>query len=126
MIRKVAIVDDDNIFQFTTKIKIEKLMLAEEVMVFNDGEEIYNYLNETAAADLPNILLLDINMPMVDGWDFLELYKNVEAEKQKGIKIFMLSSSINPVDVEKARDNDFVHDYITKPIREEDLNKIFK
>ncbi|NNJ56708.1 MAG: response regulator, partial [Bacteroidia bacterium] len=63
MINKVAIVDDDNIFQFTTKIKIEKLLLAKEVMVFNDGEEIYNYLNDSDVADLPDVLLLDINMP---------------------------------------------------------------
>lgn len=126
MINKVAIVDDDNIFQFTTKIKIEKLLLAEEVLVFNDGEEIFNYLKETDVVDLPSIVLLDINMPMVDGWDFLELFKSVDEEKQKGIKIFMLSSSINPVDVEKAKENKFVHDYITKPIRDDDLNKIFK
>lgn len=126
MINKVAIVDDDNIFQFTTKIKIEKLLLAKEVLVFNDGEEIFNYLKETDVNDLPSILLLDINMPLVDGWDFLELYKSVDEEKQKGIKIFMLSSSINPVDVEKAKENQHVLDYITKPIRDDDLSKIFK
>ncbi len=125
MINKVAIVDDDNIFQFTTKIKIEKLLLAKEVLVFNDGEEIFNYLKETDLADLPSIILLDINMPLVDGWDFLELYKSVNEEKQKGIEIYMLSSSINPVDVEKAEVNEYVKDYITKPIRDQDLSKIF-
>ncbi|NNJ55826.1 MAG: response regulator, partial [Bacteroidia bacterium] len=51
---------------------------------------------------------------------------SVPEEKQKEIKIYMLSSSINPVDVEKAKDNIYVLDYITKPIRDDDLNKIFK
>lgn len=126
MIKKVAIVDDDSIFQFTTKIKIEKLLLANEVLVFTDGEEIYNYLEEKDISELPSILLLDINMPLVDGWDFLELYKAIDEKKQNGIKIYMLSSSINPVDVEKAKENIFVQDYITKPIRDEDLKKIFE
>lgn len=125
MPKKVAIIDDDSIFQFTTKVKFEKLKLASEVLIFNDGEEILEYINATPIEDLPSILLLDINMPIVDGWDFLEMYKDVDAEKRPRMEIHMLSSSINPDDVKKAENNEFVMDYITKPIRDEDLTKIF-
>ena len=125
MNKKVAIIDDDSIFQFTTKVKFEKLELASEVLIFNDGEEILDYIKVTAIEDLPSILLLDINMPIEDGWDFLELYKDVEEKKRNRMEIHMLSSSINPEDVKKAKNNKFVIDYITKPIRDEDLTKIF-
>jgi CheY-like chemotaxis protein len=124
MIERVAIVDDDSIFQFTTKVKIEKLQLAKEVIIFHDGEEIFEFLRDEAQEKHPDILLLDINMPMVDGWDFLELYIGIDKDKKSKIKIFMLSSSINPVDVKKASENEFVKDYITKPIKDEDLIRI--
>ncbi|PCJ66881.1 MAG: response regulator [Bacteroidetes bacterium] len=125
MTKRVAIIDDDNIFQFTTKVKLEKLKLADEVLIFNDGEEVLEYLKNTKLEELPDILFLDINMPIVDGWDFLEMYKDIEKSKQDRMDIYMLSSSINPDDVKRAEDNIYVNDYITKPIRDEDLTKIF-
>lgn len=124
MIDKVAIVDDDTIFQFTTKVKIEKLGLAKEVMIFNDGEEIFNYIQGNEKVDLPDVILLDINMPLVDGWDFLEMFARVDESKKKNVRIYMLSSSINPVDLDKADANPFISAYITKPIKDEDLKKI--
>jgi CheY-like chemotaxis protein len=125
MSKKAAIVDDDDIFQFTTKIKFEKLGLAEDVMIFNDGEEAIQFIQSGNKEDMPEILLLDINMPIVDGWDFLELFEKVPKEKQQRIKILMLSSSINPDDVKRAEANPFVVDYITKPISDADVKKIF-
>jgi len=125
MSRKVAIIDDDSIFQFTTKVKFEKLELASEVLIFDDGEEVLDFIRETEIGQLPSILLLDINMPIVDGWDFLELYKDIDAQKRNIMKIYMLSSSINPDDVKRAEANPFVADYITKPIHDKDLTKIF-
>ena len=98
-------------------IKIEKAKLAKEVLFFNDGDEILSYINERGAIDLPEIILLDINMPSVDGLDFLDLYKDVVDNKKAAIKIYMISSSINPDDVRRAEQSQFVIDYITKPIR---------
>ncbi len=117
MIEKIAIVDDDDIFQFTTKIKIEKAKLAKDLLFFKDGDEILNYINEHYAIGLPDVILLDINMPSVDGWDFLDLYKDVAENKKAAIKIYMISSSINLDDVRRAEQSQFVIDYITKPIR---------
>jgi CheY-like chemotaxis protein len=125
MSKKVAIVDDDDIFQFTTKIKLEKLGLAEDVMIFNDGEEAMDFILSSNLDMLPEILLLDINMPIVDGWDFLELFSKVPENKQVRMEIHMLSSSINPDDVKRAEANAFVVDYITKPISDADVKKIF-
>jgi CheY-like chemotaxis protein len=126
MSKKVAIIDDDDIFQFTTKIKFEKLGLVENVMIFNDGEEAIQFIQSGNKEDMPEILLLDINMPIVDGWDFLVLFEDVPREKQQMIEIIMLSSSINPDDVKRAEANAYVVDYITKPISDADVKKIFR
>jgi CheY-like chemotaxis protein len=126
MSKKVAIIDDDEIFQFTTKIKFEKLGLVEDVMIFNDGEEAIQFIQSGNKEDMPEILLLDINMPIVDGWDFLELFEKVPKEKKQMMEILMLSSSINPDDVKRAEANAYVVDYITKPISDADVKKIFR
>jgi CheY-like chemotaxis protein len=123
---KIAIVDDDTIFQFTTKVKIQKLGLASNIQIFNDGEEIMDYLIKVESIESPDIILLDINMPMMDGWDFLEEYEKHLGGSESKIKIYMLSSSINPVDVDKAKSNKLVDDYIIKPIKDEDLFRIFE
>lgn len=122
--KRIAIVDDDTIFQFTTKVKIEKLSLAETIDIYNDGEEIYEYLKSASDKELPEILLLDINMPIVDGWDFLELYGGLPSTVTSKISIFMLSSSINPVDLEKAESHPHITKYITKPISDDVLKEI--
>lgn len=126
MSKKVAIIDDDEIFQFTTKIKFEKLGLVEDVMIFNDGEEAMQFIQSGNKEDMPEILLLDINMPIVDGWDFLELFEKVPKEKKQMMEILMLSSSINPDDVKRAEANAYVVDYITKPVSDADVKKIFR
>lgn len=121
----IAIVDDDSIFQFTTKVKLQKLALSSKILIFNDGEEILEFIKSEANASQIDIILLDINMPMLDGWDFLDLYDKLTPENQANHKIYMLSSSINPIDVDKAKKNKWVQDYITKPISDEDLHRIF-
>jgi CheY-like chemotaxis protein len=126
MIKKVAIIDDDIIFQFTTKVKFEKLKLAEQVLIFSDGEEALDFLKSASIEDIPEIVLLDINMPILDGWDFLEELKSLDIETIKKIEIHMLSSSINPEDVRRAEANEHVVDYITKPISDVDLTRIFR
>ncbi|MEY2924263.1 MAG: hypothetical protein RLZZ337_811 [Bacteroidota bacterium] len=123
---RIAIVDDDSIFQFSTKVKIQKLELASEIIIFNDCEEILEFLKSDKKKSSIDIILLDINMPMLDGWDFLEEYAKLQVENDLHHTIYMLSSSINPVDVEKAKNNKWVEDYIIKPIKDEDLGKIFK
>lgn len=126
MIRRIAIVDDDDIFQFTTKIKLQKNKLAEEVLFFHDGGEMLEYIEESSIDDLPEIILLDINMPIVDGWDFINLFQKLDKSKQNKMQIYMLSSSINPDDVRRAEESSYINDYITKPIRDKDLKIIFK
>ena len=126
MTKRIAIADDDPIFQFTTKVKIEKLKLAENIRMCNDGEEMFEYLRDCQEELLPDILLLDINMPIVDGWDFLELFDQLPAAVRERVSIYMLSSSINPVDVEKAESHPRIVRSLTKPISDSILSEILK
>lgn len=126
MTKRIAIADDDHIFQFTTKVKIEKLKLAADIKICNDGEEVFEYLRNCEEALLPDILLLDINMPIVDGWDFLELFDQLPQTVRERVSIYMLSSSINPVDVEKAQEHPSIVRYLTKPISDSILSEILK
>jgi CheY-like chemotaxis protein len=65
---------------------------------------------------LPDVILLDINMPIMDGWDFLEWFKEFKENLVKAIPIFMVSSSIDWRDIEKAKSYEEVIDYMSKPL----------
>jgi two-component system chemotaxis response regulator CheY len=70
-LKRIAIIDDDEIFQFTTRVRLEKLENIQEILSFEDGERAYDYL--CLGENLPDVILLDINMPIVDGWDFFRV-----------------------------------------------------
>mgnify|MGYP002784718867 FL=1 len=97
-----------------------------QVLQFSNGEEALRYLLEHAAEEekLPDILLLDINMPHVDGWMFLNDYATFKNSLHKDIQIYMVSSSIDPSDINRAKSNQSVKDYIIKPISREGFRQI--
>jgi CheY-like chemotaxis protein len=123
----IGIIDDDKIYQFMLTRLIKNNMLSERIVTFMDGEKAIQYLSENKAdtKNIPDIIFLDINMPIMDGWQFLEEYANIKAELKKKIVIIMLSSSINPIDVERANKITEIADYIVKPIKSEELKRVF-
>lgn len=120
-----CIIDDDPIFVFGTK-KIMKLAnFCNGFMVFHNGEEALNHLKpiiESNSNSLPDIILLDLNMPIMDGWQFLDEFVKIPCEKK--ILIYIVTSSIDPTDMEKAQDYDKVSNYLIKPISTERLQEI--
>lgn len=114
----VALVDDDSIFQFTATRLIESAQLANEILHFENGHEALQYLekNATNANLLPDLLFLDINMPIVDGWMFLEDFEKIKPRLSKDFPIYMVSSSIDPRDINRAKEFDEVKDFVIKPI----------
>jgi two-component system chemotaxis response regulator CheY len=117
----VALVDDDKIFQLTASKTIKALQLSNNVLQFENGEDALKYLVDNAAnADLlPDFIFLDINMPFVDGWMFLQDYASLKEALAKDISIFMVSSSIDPRDIHRARSIPDVLDYVVKPLTRE-------
>ncbi len=122
----ICIVDDDNVYQFTTTRAIETHKLAKKILVFSDGEEAIQFLMDNIAnkEHLPDVIFLDINMPIMDGWQFLEEYVMLKPKIGKKITIYMISSSVDPVDLARAKKISEISDYIVKPINPEMLKEI--
>ena len=124
----IALVDDDKVFQLTTSRTIQAAKLTDRILQFENGEEALSFLKDHAMEtdSLPDYIFLDINMPFVDGWMFLEDFATLKTDLQKNISIYMVSSSIDPKDVNRAKGNKNVQDYITKPVSREKLTELLK
>ena len=125
-IKKLFLVDDDEVFTFLTKRTIEETQLVDQIKIFSNGQDAIDFL-EKAAGDkelLPEVILLDINMPILDGWGFLEEFILLKPSIGKKITIYVVSTSISPYDLERAKNIAEVSDFIIKPITKTGLINI--
>ncbi len=124
----ICIVDDDEIYKFTVLKTLESLKLNKKVKVFSDGDEAFNFLLENLNNKkiLPDVILLDINMPIMDGFQFMEEFIKIKPRVGKKITIYMVSSSVDPYDLNKAKSISEISDYIIKPINADELRKILR
>ncbi len=127
-VKTLGIVDDDKIYTFLIKKTIEQTNLVDMVKIFDNGLNALNFLKKNAdnPDSLPEIILLDLSMPVLDGWGFLEEYIPLSPKLGRKITIYVVSSSISPYDVAKAKSISSVTDFIIKPISKEKLITIFK
>lgn len=128
VIDNLCIIDDDKIFQILTKAVIEKTRLVQKIKIFSNGKTAIEFLStmHDQPDELPEIILLDLNMPILDGWGFLEEYLLLKPRIGKKILIYIVSSSIDPEDIEKARTISEVTDYIIKPVTQEKFINLIK
>ncbi len=112
----VWIVDDDDIYQYTITKTLEIENVTHDVQVFSDGETALESLQELAGtgSGLPDFILLDLNMPIMDGWQFLDEYQNFPDIDT--IKLFVVTSSVSEADQEKVKSYPSVQDYVVKPV----------
>ncbi len=124
-----CIIDDDSMYVNLVKRIIEAKNLCQNLMVFQNGKEALNFfeviLNNLDKKKIPEIIFLDLNMPVMDGWEFLENFTKIKNKLGKTITLYIVSSSINPVDIERAKEVNTVKDYLIKPVTIEDLEAIF-
>ncbi len=122
------LVDDDDIFQFLTRRIIEETKLVKEIKVFSNGLRALEFLKsvQDTPEALPEIILLDLSMPIMDGWDFLEEYIMLRPFLGKKISIYIVSSSIAPSDIRRAQSISEVTDYIIKPVTVEKFEEIVR
>jgi CheY-like chemotaxis protein len=122
----IAIIEDDAISQFIAKKTVKSANLTESINVFSNGLEAINYFKENISNPdkLPDLILLDLNMPVLNGWGFLEEYVKLKPMIAKTISICILSSSMNPADFIKAKEITPIDDIISKPINAEKLTNM--
>ena len=123
----IGIIDDDTIYHFILTSIINKNKLAESILSFLDGEKAIQYLTENKMNNekIPDVLFLDVNMPIMDGWMFIQEYARIKTDITKKTLVFMLSSSANPIDIERADKISEISNYIIKPINLEEVKIIF-
>lgn len=125
---KVYLIDDDEINNFICTNILKKINFCDEVVAYESGTEALKALQEVVenkdTENIPDVIFLDINMPIMNGWDFLDEYKKLKDDIDKPVALFMLSSSIYQADVEKSRQYEEVLDFVTKPLNEQVLNEI--
>jgi CheY-like chemotaxis protein len=130
MIRKVLCVDDDTISLTISQLLLKRTGFASEVVTAIDGSEALEYFENLFANDpdpvgnAPELILLDINMPVMNGWEFLQEYNPRYVEKLVNTHIIILSSTIDPEDFALAKQYPVVMQFISKPLSIENLEEL--
>ena len=127
-IKHLTLVDDDDIFVLLTTKAIEATNLVNLIKVFGNGLDALNFLkeNKNNVDALPEIILLDLSMPIMNGWQFLEEYTKLNPTIGKKITIYICSSSISPDDIARAKTISEVSDFIIKPLTKDKLIDMIK
>lgn len=120
MLEQILCVDDDPITLMLCKKVIERASFSAEIITAQNGEEALHFFNELKysknKAKKPQLIFLDLNMPVMGGWEFLDHFSTVDYEEFSSIKVVVLSSTINPEDLDKAKQYTVVIDFLSKPI----------
>ena len=116
-----CIIDDDPVFVFGAKKIMELGNICKSFMVFPNGAEALSNLKALISAKkkLPDFILLDLNMPVMNGWEFLDEFINIPCNKK--MTIYIVTSSMDPIDCQKAKTYNQVSNYMIKPISINDL-----
>jgi CheY-like chemotaxis protein len=122
----ILVIDDDTIYQYTAKKTIEAIGLSANISFCSNGEEALDYIESSLKSfDLiPDVILLDVNMPVMNGWDFLKAYNKIKNKINKKITIYVVSSSEDESDIENSRKFEIVEGYMVKPILKEQFSQI--
>jgi len=117
------LIDDNEDDNFYHKMIIREVDLADQVEVAETGFEALNILK--SEIHTPELIFLDINMPAMNGWEFLEEYKKLNDGQKAEIIIIMLTTSLNPLDKKRAEQIPEISGFETKPLTPEMLKRIF-
>ncbi len=123
----VLLVDDDRATNFLNKRLLDRMGIVRTICVARNGEEAMEYLMKALAGErdfpTPDIILLDINMPLVNGWEFMDRYEEMPDDFKNSTAIYMLSTSLRESDLTKAEEHPLVRGFLPKPLTAEQVMK---
>jgi len=124
--RRVMIIDDSKIDRLLVELNIKRYDFAEEIISKESAKSALQYLEASANCPekLPELIFLDIRMPEIDGFGFLCEFEKLPDSVKKNCTIMMLSSSLDPEDLDRAEKNVFVKKFVNKPINGQKLQEI--
>ncbi len=131
MIQLAMCIDDDPILLMLNDLILKEQSFCKTLLKFDRAEIAISYFEEQqklarSNQELPTIIFLDINMPVIDGWEFLDIFTEKFKDFHNSINIIILSSSVNPIDLEKAETNPLVIGFMPKPLGEKELETLKK
>ncbi|MDO7136766.1 response regulator [Algibacter lectus] len=123
-INLACIIEDDPTHVYITKRFLNLTGLVESILICSNGKDAFTKLKAiiSSGEKLPELILLDLNMPVWDGWQFLDAFKEIPVEDK--IDIYILTSSNNEADIERAKNYNIDSNYIVKPITLEKLKDV--
>ncbi|UOQ69613.1 response regulator [Hymenobacter volaticus] len=123
----VLLIDDDTTTNFLNRTLLTRLGVAERILVAEDGEQALRNLNQYCLPPTPNcpvLILLDVNMPGMNGIEFLTEYQQLPLVEQQAIVIVMLTTSLHPRDVQRVEQLNLVAGFISKPLTSDKVQEL--
>ena len=122
----LAVIDDDEMYVLTVKKLLERIKFTERTVYFENGKVALNYFDEYInKADLiPELVLLDLNMPVTNGWQFIKEFRKLKTKIDKKITIYMISNTINEEEIRRAKEIEEVTEFVCKPVTMQTLTNL--
>lgn len=114
----LAVIDDDEMYMFAVKKLVKRVDLTDQTIYFENGKVALNYIDQCINDDalIPEVILLDLNMPVTNGWQFIKDFKKLKIKIEKKITIYIISSTISEEEIKRAKEIEEITEFVCKPV----------